>query len=123
MSADPWTSQFPRMFAGLCCIYRDDFEHARGYLEDVVEFADANGAATLATPARGLLGAALIGMGEMNQGMVLLEHSRAEFEQGDRPWGTVQAMYLIGRSACSRGEAGCGRQAGRARSQPPVRRP
>ncbi len=94
LSADPWTSQFPRMFAGLCCMYRDDFEHAREYLEDVVSFSDTNGAATLGTPARGLLGGALIGLGEMNRGMALLEEARAEFEAGERPWGTVQALFL-----------------------------
>jgi tetratricopeptide (TPR) repeat protein len=96
VSSDPWTSQFPRMFAGLCCVYRDDFAGAREHLEEVLRFADSRGAATLATPARGLLGASLVGLGELNEGMAMLRQAREEFEAGNRPWGTAQAIFIIG---------------------------
>ena len=96
VSTDPWLLQVPKLFMAICAIRGGEFARARGLLEDLVAYAEDRGATTLAVPARGLLGAALVGCGDADRGLAMLADSERVLRRDGRAWADLSALYVLG---------------------------
>lgn len=96
ISADPLYSQFPKIFLGLGCLACDRFDDAEEPLREVLEFSEEFGADVTGTPARGLMGAVLMGKGEMARGYAMLRDARRSWISKRAQWRYALAEYVLG---------------------------
>ncbi len=96
VSTDPWLQQFPKLFMGICTVESGEYEEALRLCREVIEYSEPRGAETLSIPAVGLVGASLAGLGNLDEGVSMLERSERELRKGGRIWAHVLALYLLG---------------------------
>ena len=96
LSEDPWFSQFPRFFGALGFFYAGRFNEAREHLAGISEFSRDRGTESLGIPSRGILGATLVALGRLDEGMRTLEETQRSLTEAERAWGSAQATYIVG---------------------------
>ncbi len=96
ISADPYYRQFPRLFEGICCFLKGEFDQAEEALVEVADFSREYGTECLGTPAAALLGAVLLSTGELKRGLKMVEENRRRFEQGGRKWCVALTDIMLG---------------------------
>jgi class 3 adenylate cyclase/tetratricopeptide (TPR) repeat protein len=96
-AVDPFYSQFPRFLLGGSYAQNGQYQEAKEALEEVASFSRNFGCELLGTPTNAMLGIQSIAMGQMSQGLSIVEQAlRTMLESQRRCWYSA-IEYSLGR--------------------------
>ena len=81
ISVDPWYSIFPKLALAYGLILNGKVHDARRYIADIEKFCDEFGVEFAGKPARFFQGVVLVGEGQINEGLDILEDSCQQWQQ------------------------------------------
>lgn len=97
VSADPFYSQWPRVFLGVSYVQNGQMQEAEEALQEVISYSQDFGCEIFDTVAFSSLGIVLITNGEMSRGLRMLkEVYQADLEKEYR-WGIALLEYILGK--------------------------
>jgi class 3 adenylate cyclase/tetratricopeptide (TPR) repeat protein len=96
VSADPFYSQFPRLFLGMSYVYNRQFEEAEEPLKEVLAFSKNLGTDTIGTPAQSFLGIVLFSKGQMAKGLRLIEEGQRSWLKNEAKFRYAMLEYVLG---------------------------
>jgi tetratricopeptide (TPR) repeat protein len=95
-SADPFYSQWPRLFAGGSYVLKGQFQEAEEALQEVVQFCQDLSCHLLQPLACAFLGISLIAKGQMSEGLKTIEDARQGLLENDRKHLYCLVEYILG---------------------------
>jgi tetratricopeptide (TPR) repeat protein len=96
VSADPFYTQFSRVFLGFAYVYNGQYEQAEEALSGVEEFSQAFGVEILGTMAKACLGVISLTKGDLSIGMKMLEACERISQDKERKYFGGMVEFILG---------------------------
>jgi class 3 adenylate cyclase/tetratricopeptide (TPR) repeat protein len=96
VARDPFYTQWPKLYLGICCVLTGRFDEGADVLADLSAYIEAYGCEVFNGAALTVRGLALIGKGEMSQGLDLIQEGKAYCRTNDSIWGIAMAELVLG---------------------------
>jgi class 3 adenylate cyclase/tetratricopeptide (TPR) repeat protein len=97
VSADPFYSQWPRVFLGNCLVQNGQLQEAEEALREVISYSQSSGVEIFGTVAFSSLGIILIMKGDMSRGLEMLEEVYQSDLEKEYRWGVALLEYILGK--------------------------
>jgi len=97
VSADPFYSQYARMYLGFSYLSIAHIDEAEVALQEVLRYSQAFGAESIGTVAQMVLGIALVAKGQVSQGLPMLQEAQEAFLNNERKVPYAISHYILGK--------------------------
>jgi len=97
VSADPFYSQWPRLFLGASYLLRGQLQEAEEALQEVVSFCQNLSCGLLQPAACAFLGVPMIAKGHMSEGLGMIEDARQSLVDNNRKYFSNLTEYILGK--------------------------
>ena len=96
VAEDPFYTQWPRAFVGLCCIMNDQINKAEEALNEVSSYLQNYGCEIFSPAVMPFVGIVLINKGEMSKGLKTIEEIQEYCREKNWGWGIALSEYVLG---------------------------
>ena len=96
VAEDPFYTQWPRVFVGLCCIMNDQINKAEEALNEVSSYLQNYGCEIFSPAVMPFVGIVLINKGDMSKGLKTIEEIQEYCREKNWGWGIALSEYVLG---------------------------
>ncbi|MCJ7542580.1 MAG: AAA family ATPase [Desulfobacterales bacterium] len=96
VAEDPFYTQWPKVFVGLCCIMNDQINEGEEALNEVTSYLQNFGCEIFSPAVMPFVGIALIKKGEMSKGLKTVEENQDYSREKEWGWGIALSEYVLG---------------------------
>jgi tetratricopeptide (TPR) repeat protein len=96
VAEDPFYTQWPRAFVGLCCIMNDQINKAEEPLNEVSSYLQNYGCEIFGPAVMPFIGIVLINKGDMSKGLKTIEEIQEYCREKNWGWGIALSEYVLG---------------------------
>ena len=96
VARDPFYTQWPKLYLGICCVLTGRFDEGADALSDVSAYIAEYGCEVFNGAALTVRGLALIGKGEMARGLDLIQEGQSYCRTTDSIWGLAMSELVLG---------------------------
>jgi class 3 adenylate cyclase/tetratricopeptide (TPR) repeat protein len=96
VAEDPFYTQWPRAFVGLCCIMNDQINQGEEALNEVSSYLQNYGCEIFAPSVMPFIGIVLVKKGNMSKGLKTIENILEYSKEKNWGWGIALSEYVLG---------------------------
>ncbi|MEJ2096586.1 MAG: tetratricopeptide repeat protein, partial [Deltaproteobacteria bacterium] len=96
VAEDPFYSQWPRLFLGICCVLNKQMKEGEEALKEVASYAHKFGCDIFSPVVKPILGIVLIQKGKMSKGLKIIEETSELSKEKNFIYGVVLSEFLLG---------------------------
>jgi tetratricopeptide (TPR) repeat protein len=96
VAEDPFYTQWPRLYLGVCCILNKQMKEGEKALNEVASYAHKFGCDIFNPVIEPILGIVLIKKGEMSKGLKMIEETYALSKKKNLVYGIVLSEFVLG---------------------------
>jgi len=96
VAEDPFYTQWPRVFVGICCVLNDQLNEAEEALNEVSSYLQNFGCEVFAPAVMPFVGIVLIKKGDMSKGLKTIEKNLEYSREKNFGWGITVFEYVLG---------------------------
>ncbi len=96
VAEDPFYTQWPRAFVGLCCIMNDQINKAEEALNEVNSYIQNYGCEIFSPAVMPFVGIVLVRKGDMSKGLKTIEEIQEYSREKNWGWGIALSEYVLG---------------------------